>query len=104
MALGHEHRLCLYKTHDHVKFARCIGHGGVPVYQFLGEKDANPAQLAWEFRDNFRTTVNLEPWALFGFAVAYFTGDQIEMRYVHENAVIDPVTREPAAHKSETIA
>ena len=29
---GHEHRCVLYKPHEKVEYARCIGHGGVPVY------------------------------------------------------------------------
>ncbi len=104
---GHEHRLCAYGPYLGVKNARCIGHGGVPVYQFHKEDDPAPADgppLLWEFRESFRTTLNLEPWALFGYAVADFVGDEIHVSYIHENAPIDPVTGEPIPHKTEIIS
>ena len=40
---GHEHRCMTFKDVARIRFPRCIGHGGVPVYQLHGADDATPA-------------------------------------------------------------
>ena len=104
---GHEHRLCAYEDYQGVKNARCIGHGGVPVYQFHGTDAKFPgppkAPLAWEFRDWFSTGGGLERWALFGFATVDFERDGLKVNYFHENASEDPVRQPPKPHHTEIL-
>jgi hypothetical protein len=80
---GHEHRSVLYKPAMRVQYARCIGHGGVPVYMWHRQKSPykNPAE--WEYRDQL--PLKVEPWAYMGFAVLDFEGDSIKVRYINEN-------------------
>ena len=80
---GHEHRCVLYAPHDRIEYARCIGHGGVPVYMTHREKDPYPAPATWELRDYLEN--KLERWALFGFAVLDLDGPEIEVRYIDED-------------------
>lgn len=90
---GHEHRCVLYKPYENVEFARCIGHGGVPVYMTQGENDPYPPPGDYEYRGYFQK--GLERWAWFGFAVLDFEGPEIHVRYIDENGV---------EHKNERIA
>lgn len=78
---GHEHRCIIYDPSQNVPFARCIGHGGVPVYQY--HTDPCPAPGQWEFRDYIKR--GLEHWALFGFAVIDLSGPHASVRYIDEN-------------------
>lgn len=73
---GHEHRCAIYRPTQGVEFARCIGHGGVPVYQWRSADDpkVEPPAL-FEYRGAFTTTVGAERWAVFGFAVLDFKAD-----------------------------
>jgi hypothetical protein len=80
---GHEHRCVLYEPRENLEFARCIGHGGVPVYRTHSEKDPYPPPAVWEFREFLQKGV--ERWALFGFAVLDFDGPEITVRYIDEN-------------------
>ena len=91
---GHEHRCMLYKPHLGVKFGRCLGHAGVPVYMWHQEEDPVPEPGAYEYRERFHTNP-LEPWSLFGFAVLDFAGPYIHVRYINENGVV---------HKTEEIS
>jgi hypothetical protein len=77
---GHEHKCVVYEPHDGVEYGRCIGHGGVPVYTFGGPKQ-EPA-ITWAERRELEGT--LEPWAVFGFAVADFEGPRIHLSYIDE--------------------
>ena len=90
---GHEHRCVLYKPHEKVEYARCIGHGGVPVYMTHKENDPYPPPGSYEYRGHFDK--GLERWAWFGFAVLDFDGPEIHVRYIDENGV---------EHKNERIA
>jgi hypothetical protein len=90
---GHEHRCVLYNPYENVELARCIGHGGVPVYMTHGENDPYPPPGAYEYRGFFQK--GLERWAWFGFAVLDFEGPEIHVRYIDENGV---------EHKNERIA
>jgi hypothetical protein len=80
---GHEHRCVLYEPHEKVEYARCIGHGGVPVYMRHQAGDPYPPPATYEFRDFFQE--ELERWARFGFAVLDFDGPEIAVRYIDEN-------------------
>jgi hypothetical protein len=80
---GHEHRCMVYAPHGGVPFARCIGHGGVPVYMTHDEDDPYPPPALYEYRKVLRQ--RLEPWAAFGFAVLEFEGPTLRVRYVDEN-------------------
>jgi hypothetical protein len=81
---GHEHRCVLYKEGcEGVKFGRCIGHGGVPVYMNHKPSDPIPDPGVYEFRD-YVAANPLEHWALFGFAVLDFHNDTISVRYIDE--------------------
>ena len=80
---GHEHRCMTFKDVERIRFPRCIGHGGVPVYQTHGVDDRTPPPGEWEFRDYLDG--GLEHWAKFGFAVLDFKGQKIDVRYINEN-------------------
>ncbi|HEX4961109.1 MAG TPA: metallophosphoesterase [Thermoanaerobaculia bacterium] len=80
---GHEHRCVFYGPHQGVDVARCLGHGGVPVYMTHTIDDPYPAPSFYEYR-NF-IDKGLEHWALFGFAVLDFDGPVIHVRYLDEN-------------------
>jgi hypothetical protein len=72
---GHEHRCAIYKPHRGIEFARCIGHGGVPVYQWRGDADPVKEPASYEFRSSFTTSGGVERWAVFGFTVLDFQAD-----------------------------
>lgn len=80
---GHEHRCLLYGPHANVRFGRCLGHGGVPVYMWHDEADPYPAPAQYEYRRFIRN--GLERWALFGFAILDFDGPRLHIRYIDEN-------------------
>lgn len=80
---GHEHRCMTFKDVGRVRFPRCIGHGGVPVYQTHGFNDKTPPPGEWEYRDYL--DAGLEHWAKFGFVVLDFKGESIDVAYVNEN-------------------
>lgn len=81
---GHEHRCAIYNAHQGVANPRCVGHGGVPVYQWHSKDSPYPKLTRYEFRD-YVTSGLLERWALFGFAVADLDGPHAHVRYVDEN-------------------
>jgi hypothetical protein len=87
---GHEHRCAFYAPHLGVEYARCIGHGGVPVYQFRTDNDPYKYPATYEFRDAFRTfPLSPERWALFGFAVLDLAPDgNASVSYVNENGTV----------------
>jgi hypothetical protein len=91
---GHEHRCLLLKENDSVRFGRCLGHGGVPVYMNHEDSDPYPVPLAYEYRGFISSTLGFERWALLGFAVLDLDGDKIHVRYIDENG---------HEHKTETI-
>lgn len=79
---GHEHRCMTYEPAQGVRFGRCIGHGGVPVYMNHDADDPYPAPGAYEYRDFLGSWP--ERWAIFGFAVLDLDGDAIDVRYIDE--------------------
>jgi hypothetical protein len=80
---GHEHRCMTFVPHAGVAYGRCLGHGGVPVYQCHGPHDPYPAPGNYEYREYLQE--GLERWALFGFAVVDFDGPTAHVRYIDEN-------------------
>lgn len=80
---GHEHRCMTFKNVAGIRFPRCIGHGGVPVYQTHAAHDSTPDPGEWEYRDYLDG--GLEHWAKFGFVVLDFFGDKVDVRYIDEN-------------------
>jgi hypothetical protein len=86
---GHEHRCVLYRPHGGLRFAACLGHGGVPVYMKRRESDPLPAPADYEYR------ARRDEWALFGFAILDFNDDRIDVRLIDENG---------AEHRRATIA
>jgi hypothetical protein len=82
---GHEHRCVSYDEVSGIRYPRCLGHGGVPVYQMHGTSDPIPAPGNWEYRDYIDG--GLELWARFGFATLDLHGDKIHMRYLDEEGV-----------------
>ncbi len=79
---GHEHRCMLYEPYEHVAAARCIGHGGVPVYMWRSQDEPCPPPGTYEYRG--RIVDGLQRWALFGFAVLDFDGPRLHVRYIDE--------------------
>jgi hypothetical protein len=90
---GHEHRLMSFYPHMNVRFARCIGHGGVPLYMWKGDKDPIPSPAEFEYRARKRH--GLEYWAVCGFAVLELDGPTIKIRYLNEFGL---------EHRSEILA
>jgi hypothetical protein len=84
---GHEHRCMTFKNVPNIRFPRCIGHGGVPVYQTHDLEGETPAPGDWEYRNYIDG--GLELWAKFGFVVLDFIGDKIAARYVNEDGGVD---------------
>ncbi|HLA91018.1 MAG TPA: metallophosphoesterase [Gemmatimonadaceae bacterium] len=90
---GHEHRCMHFSTNVEVAFGRCLGDGGVPVYQWHKAGDPVKAPGTYEHRACIKH--GLEHWAKMGFAVLDLIGDRIEARYLDEDGV---------EHARETIA
>lgn len=80
---GHEHRCMTYKPLPGIRFPRCLGHAGVPVYQTHDLDGPIPEPGEWEYRDYVDGFVEL--WAKFGFAVLDFHGAKIDVRYFNED-------------------
>jgi predicted phosphodiesterase len=79
---GHEHRCLAYRNHERVRFASCVGHGGVPEY--LAKKPAVPSPgLEYEYRKPYGKS--WQPWITFGFAVLDVDGPNIHVRYIDED-------------------
>ena len=82
-----------YSKNMKVAFGRCLGDGGVPVYQWHKAGDLVKAPGIYENRAFIKH--GLEHWAKMGFAVLDFINDRIEARYIDEDGV---------EHAKETIA
>jgi hypothetical protein len=90
---GHEHRCMWFERHQNVSFGRCLGDGGVPVYQWHGLKDDYPVPGTYECRRFFKR--GLERWAVMGFAIFDVNGSSLDVRYIDETGF---------EHNKETIA
>ena len=87
---GHEHRCVLYEPHANLKFARLVGHGGVPVYMNHSPADPYPKPAIYEDRRYIENSLK-ERWAYMGFVVLDFDGPKFTAKYVDENGRIDKV-------------
>ena len=90
---GHEHRCVVYHPTDSVQAARCIGHGGVPVYMWREAADPYPANVEYEYRGWYPK--GFERWALFGFVALDFDGPTVTVRYINEDGI---------EHREETLS
>ncbi len=81
---GHEHRCMIFSDSENVRYGCCLGHGGVPVYQWHQLNDPVPAPGTYEYRAVRLATLGLEPWAVFGFAIIDLHGKSAAIRYVNE--------------------
>jgi hypothetical protein len=79
---GHEHRCMLFNAIAGVTFPRCVGDGGIPVYQYHRPEDPYPEPGIYEHRRHIKN--GLERWAVMGFAVLDFEGSKINATYVDE--------------------
>jgi Calcineurin-like phosphoesterase len=76
---GHEHRCMGFKPVSGVKFARCIGHGGVPV--LMEHPAAAPIPSPGEWEERAFVVQGGDRWQRFGFAVLDMASDRIDVRY-----------------------
>ena len=76
---GHEHRCMGFAADQHVRFPRCIGHGGVPVLMNHAADDPIPAPGIWEERSFLEDRG--DHWMRFGFAILDFNAARINVRY-----------------------
>jgi Calcineurin-like phosphoesterase len=85
---GHEHRHAEYKEAYGVRNGRLIGHGGVPKWMGRSDRDGYIWPERWEYREvkpeHMLPGGPLIPWALFGFAILDFKGDEIAVTYQNE--------------------
>ena len=79
---GHEHRFVIHEPTVHVRNARLLGHGGVPVYMTHKDDDSYIKPAVYEDRRFIQS--GLEHWAMFGFAILDFEGAEINVSYVDE--------------------
>ncbi len=80
---GHEHRCVVYKPHQGVRYARCIGHAGVPVYVTTKDPTGGQAPYVYHYTED-KIVHGLEKYAVFGFCVVDFDGPKISVRYINE--------------------
>jgi hypothetical protein len=72
---GHEHNLCVFEPYAGLDRGRCIGHGGIPVFQSenpygASAKIADPPRLVEKVRlDAFSPGAMAEPLYAHGFAM-----------------------------------
>jgi hypothetical protein len=94
---GHEHRCLVYRPHLGLRFASCIGHGGIPEYLIAKEGQPYPQPPAPPLRYDYRRVEGggLEPWDTFGFAVLEVQGRAMTVHYIDEHG--NP-------HRTETIS
>jgi len=80
---GHEHRCVVYEEHEHIKYPRLIGHGGVPV--LADDDEAPPEGVRYEYREASEDDAGPVRWRLFGFVVLDFDGADVVVRYLNED-------------------
>lgn len=81
---GHEHRCMGFKDVPGVPYARCIGHGGIPVPAPDPSKPLAAPGL-WQEQGSFEQ--NDTRWSTFGFAVLDFDGPRATVRYRDDRGV-----------------
>jgi len=85
---GHEHRCYVYRpgAGNYVKYAACIGHGGVPTV--LSDADlAVPDTVAWQL--NEFDLIGEDRWGRCGFAVLDFDGPRLQVRYIDQTGTLN---------------
>ncbi len=87
---GHEHLCALYEPRDNVRYARLVGHGGIPEWAKL---EAPPPTVSYQYQEYFES--GLQKFARFGFAVLLFSGPDVHVQYVNELGQV---------HKIETLS
>lgn len=80
---GHEHRCMRYKPHERIRYACCIGNGGIPEYMPREPGDPVKEPGEWEFRKRKRKLG--QPWGAFAFAVLDFNHEKVKVRYIDED-------------------
>jgi hypothetical protein len=87
---GHEHKCIIYEDASEsygVRYARCVGHGGVPVYAVRRppeEVPRDPMKPHIEWIEQSYVQEGIQRWAYFGFAVLDFRGPLITVRYLNQ--------------------
>lgn len=83
---GHEHRCVLYQPHMGVKFARCIGNGGIPAFPSDPAKRIYPDVVL----DELIETVHYDDidWLRLSFAVVDLDNESATVRYVDETGSV----------------
>jgi 3',5'-cyclic AMP phosphodiesterase CpdA len=79
---GHEHRCIVFDPYQGVRFAACVGHGGIPIYAAHDADDLPPSPAHYEYYGSIDTT--LERWTRMGFSVLDFDGPSVVARFVDE--------------------
>jgi Calcineurin-like phosphoesterase len=90
---GHEHRCMVYGPYEGLRYAACVGHGGVPVYMNHDADAPYPPPGIYEDRRFMKH--GFERWAYMGFCVLEFEDRQLAIRYLDENGVITRTDRIP---------
>lgn len=90
---GHEHRCMVYGPHNGLRYAACVGHGGVPVYMNHDADAPYPPPGVYEDRRFMQR--GFERWAYMGFCVLEFEDRQLSIRYLDENGVTTRIDRVP---------
>jgi hypothetical protein len=88
---GHEHR-CVGLEAQEIPFARCIGHGGIPV---LVEDTTTPLPKPGLWQETGSFPENGSNWHKFGFAVLEFNGPDALITYRDDDGTSprsEPVT------------
>ncbi len=83
---GHEHRCMVYAPTHGLRYAACIGHGGVPVYMHHKQGEEYPEPGIFEDRRFIKR--GLEHWAYMGFCVLDIEGESLSIRYLDENGTL----------------
>jgi len=85
---GHEHRCLGYSEQGGIAYARCIGHGGVPVRPYPSGK---PLPEGVTFMERGVDHDDDGDWARFGFAVLDFAADgAIAVSYFDDHGEASP--------------
>lgn len=79
---GHEHRCAVYERRPGLPFGCCLGHGGVPAWQWKSDRDPVPDGVRFEYRGRFKSGV--EWWGRFGFVTLDLDGARITVRFFNE--------------------
>ena len=97
---GHEHNLCIYQPYAGLQFGRCIGHGGIPVFDAnkpydVGGKILDPPQLIDKTKLPVTGGVYAHGYAMINFngaaaTVDYFNGTDANPSY--SEAIPAPAT------------